>query len=216
MSPEITRSSGLPTGYPGFIAGGGYSGSTKELDDTVQKAAHLLTEEFGRDVEIRFNSHRESGGAWLKDDLLGFRGNCQVGLGAALRAKSPKGKTKEQWYDDLSRKHGAWTRSMLDEIESAPKHVVVDTYIASAVVHDGEIVNSGNSDYRYASHDHESLADGLAFLKRHVNRSKLNSYTGGVLESVPLTDRVGKPSKRTKKQYPRVGTRTATLRGIRG
>jgi hypothetical protein len=207
----------LPTGYGGYIAGGGYSGSTKELDDTVQKAAKLLADAFGRDIEIRFNSHRESGGAWLKDDLSGFSGSCQVGLGAALRAKPPKGRTKEQWYDELSRKHGAWTRSMLDEIESAPRHVVVDTYIAGAIARDGEIVNSGNPDHRYASHDHKSLAEGLAFLKRHVNRSKLNPYTGGVLESVPLTGKIGKSSKRTGKKHTegRVsGYRPSGLRAI--
>jgi hypothetical protein len=69
----------------GFVVGGGYSGATEELDALVVKAAEILEREFGRDVEIRFNSDRRQGGAWLKDDLPRFEGSCSVGINAGYR-----------------------------------------------------------------------------------------------------------------------------------
>lgn len=75
----ITRCSGINTGL-GHLVGCGYSGITKDLDDIVLKAAELLKEKFNKDIEIRFNSDRYSGGAWVKDD----KQNCSVGLGARL------------------------------------------------------------------------------------------------------------------------------------
>jgi hypothetical protein len=46
-------------------AGGGYRGVTAELDQVVTSAASALADWYGSDIEIRFNSDRESGGAWL-------------------------------------------------------------------------------------------------------------------------------------------------------
>jgi hypothetical protein len=63
MSEQITRSAGVCVG--GFFPGGGYSGETKELDDLVQQAAELLAAAFGLAVEIRFNSNRKSGKAFV-------------------------------------------------------------------------------------------------------------------------------------------------------
>jgi hypothetical protein len=82
----ITRSAGLPVQIKGlrYLVGSGYNGETKELDETVQQAAKLLEKTFNRDVEIRFNSNRRSGGAWLKNSLPGFSGNCQIGLNAGI------------------------------------------------------------------------------------------------------------------------------------
>lgn len=66
MSGKIKRSAGYPTGVAGFIAGSGYEGLTDALDNSVKKDAEWLAEEFpGYDVEIRFNSDRRSGGAFL-------------------------------------------------------------------------------------------------------------------------------------------------------
>lgn len=216
MTPEITRSAGLVAieGQP-WIVGGGYSGSTKELDDTVQKAARLLSKGFGRDVEIRFNSDRLSGGAWLKDDLPGFAGNTQVGLTAGIGAVPPKGKSRDQWIDELGKKYN-WERGMDEELHNAPQGVFVSTYISADVADDQGVVNSGNPGHRYASHEHKSLTDGLTFLKKHVNRSKLNPYKETVLgeprqESLALLPR----QKSSKKRLPRVREHSATLRGLR-
>lgn len=64
----------------GYIVGGGYEGKTKELDDVVAREAELLHKHYNKDVEIRFNSDRESGGAWIKDG----KENCSIGLSARL------------------------------------------------------------------------------------------------------------------------------------
>src|SRR5438034_6143310 len=63
----ITRSTGTPIGTSGLVAGGGYSGTMAELDEVVSQAAGQLAQAYGMDIEIRYNSDRESGGAWLKD-----------------------------------------------------------------------------------------------------------------------------------------------------
>lgn len=81
--PEIKRHGG--TAVHGFIVGGGYEGRTKELDQIVQREAELLKATYNRDVQIRFNSDRLSGGAWLVNSLPGFSGCCQVGLCAGNR-----------------------------------------------------------------------------------------------------------------------------------
>lgn len=80
----ITRSEGyeLTVGAaPVAVAGGGYSGCTAELDAVVAEAAQALAAAYGQDVEIRFNSDRESGGAFLK--TADGRSN-QVGIAASL------------------------------------------------------------------------------------------------------------------------------------
>lgn len=61
----ITRSTGLPIAGTGLMAGGGYRGLTDELDAVVREAAGALARAYGGDIEIRYNSDRESGGAWL-------------------------------------------------------------------------------------------------------------------------------------------------------
>lgn len=69
MPGQISRSTGYDPGIPtmGMRPGGGYSGSTEELDRSVQEDAKWLADAFpGFDVEIRFNSDRQSGGAFLQ------------------------------------------------------------------------------------------------------------------------------------------------------
>ena len=79
----IERSTGISVpGWAGPLPGGGYSGDTQELDDAVKACAELLQNTLGKDVVIRFNSHRESGGAWIKDEELR---NAGIGLGASYR-----------------------------------------------------------------------------------------------------------------------------------
>jgi len=79
----IERSRGIAVG--GFVVGGGYNGATDELDGLVLKAARLLEREFCQDVEIRFNSDRRSGGAWLKDSRPRFEGSCSLGINVGYR-----------------------------------------------------------------------------------------------------------------------------------
>jgi len=78
-TPTISRHAG--TGVGGFIVGGGYHGKRTDQDDAVQELAERLSEAFPEyNVQIRFNTNRLSGGAWLVDTEQ----NAQVGLGAAL------------------------------------------------------------------------------------------------------------------------------------
>lgn len=82
------RSPGIPVRIDGTFAGivgGGGTGATEELDATVERAADLLGTAFDLPVTIRFNSDRESGGAWLKlDEPDGIWKNNQVGICASV------------------------------------------------------------------------------------------------------------------------------------
>jgi hypothetical protein len=84
MTPNISRSTGIPVEVGGVfygMAGGGYRGVTDELDAVVQRAAGALTMAYGGDVEIRFNSDRGSGGAFL---VTPDGRNADVGICADL------------------------------------------------------------------------------------------------------------------------------------
>jgi hypothetical protein len=154
----ITRSTGLYTGIGAYFCGNGYEGLTKELDDTVKREAELLTTTFSRDVEIRFNSDRESGGAWLKNSLKGFAGNCQVGLGAGLRPIRPEGMSFEDY-------HKAW--------RTLPKELYIDTYVSESGLKDTSLAKDGTDDSCYCSLHHKSVDEALAWLIENVDRSKL-------------------------------------------
>lgn len=78
---KITRSKGIEVpGWAGPRPGGGYEGATKELDDAVAKSAEIMSRKYGQDVEIRFNSDRQSGGAFVITPS-----GLEVGLTSALR-----------------------------------------------------------------------------------------------------------------------------------
>ncbi len=153
----ITRSYGYSTGYMGLMAGGGYEGSTKELDDTVKKQAELLSQAFGRSVEIRFNSDRNSGGAWLANSLEGFSGNCQVGFNAGLYPVRPDNMTNDEYYKQ-------W--------ETLPKKLRINTYVYQSALKDASLAKDG---YREPVCDtvHASVEDGIAWLTNNIDKGKL-------------------------------------------
>jgi len=159
----ITRSTGLYTGIGAYFCGNGYEGTTKELDDTVKKQAELLATTFNRDVEIRFNSNQESGGAWLKNSLEGFAGNCQVGFNAGIRAIKPDNMSREDWV------HNA-TRQFRD---SQPKEIYYATYVSENGLKDPSLCNSGLDDSRYCYLLHQSIEEGLAWLVANVDTDKI-------------------------------------------
>lgn len=153
----ITRSPGLPITVGrvcyGF-AGGGYEGKTKELDEAVKQEAEILGKLFNKDIEIRFNSDRLSGGAWLKNSLTGFDGNCQIGLNAGLVPIKPR---------------NMGINTFFDKYDTLPKTLKVYTYIAcSAMIHP-EIARCNGYDYR----DHKTIAKAVEFLKANVDTSKI-------------------------------------------
>jgi hypothetical protein len=82
---RIERSTGIHIGGTGLFAGGGYEGATPDLDAIVAEGGRVLAEAYGMDVTIRFNSDRESGGAFLRThekDSIGA--NAEVGICASI------------------------------------------------------------------------------------------------------------------------------------
>jgi len=78
----MNRSAGLSPGVPwaGPLPGGGYQGLTPKLDAAVLAQARWLETHLGEDVEVRFNSDRRSGGAFLAVGEFSH----DIGLGVAL------------------------------------------------------------------------------------------------------------------------------------
>ncbi len=161
----ITRSAGLPVTVASipFLVGSGYEGLTKELDDTVKREAELLTTTFNRDVEIRFNSDRESGGAWLKNSLKGFAGNCQVGLGAGIRAIKPEGMSREDWVHNATREFR----------KSQPKELYIDTYVSASGLKDPSLAKDRLDDSHYCFLHHKTVDEALAWLIENVDTNKI-------------------------------------------
>ena len=80
---KISRSPGIAV--HNYIVGGGWRGSSNELDTVVMQEAEFLRDHYHINVTIRFNSNRLSGGAWLIDSNKdGIGSNSSIGLGASL------------------------------------------------------------------------------------------------------------------------------------
>ena len=109
LNPRVHRSPGtiVTIGGTGAIVGGGGHGLTPELDAAVDEAALSMAERFGTNVEIRFNSDRRRGGAWLvthpgKNSVWD---NTWVGINAQLsrtraEAEANAGPGHYSWDDD--------------------------------------------------------------------------------------------------------------------
>ncbi len=86
---EITRSNGYVVNG-GHIVGGGHSGLTQQLDEIVKRQAEWLREQFpDYAVQIRFNSDRKSGGAFIESSHT-LDGVVYIKLGASLRCSKSK------------------------------------------------------------------------------------------------------------------------------
>lgn len=151
----ITRSTGIHIGH-GYVAGGGYTGVTDELDATVQRAAEALAAAYpGYDVTVRFNSDRKSGGAWLVTDPGdGIGSNTDIGIGASVVTQA-----MHTYQADDPAYEGR---------EPLPP---VGTIFIDAIVGLRVVVGSSKREDRYAMVD--SIEEALAFVQEHGDLGKL-------------------------------------------
>jgi hypothetical protein len=154
----------LPAGYYG-LPGGGYRGLTDELDALVQEAAEKLTAEYGRDVVIRFNSNRESGGAYLKDAPTK---DCLVGINGGLYRPSwaELGMTMDD-YLDRHRDDRAWYEA-LPQTLGVHTNVNVAALIDPSLATDGRYHRDPSEDSPYSYVKHESVDAALVWLRQKV------------------------------------------------
>jgi hypothetical protein len=161
----ITRSTGYDTGYMGVRAGAGYQGLTEELDAMVRQAADMLTEWTGRDIEIRFNTDRRSGSAWLVDKTTR---STLIGLGADLAPRRPDG-----WAD------GKWIDQFVTGMQTLPDELSITTYVAESALIDKGLATEGvrwelhpgvthvHDAYSYLRH--ETLEEAMTFLQENTD-----------------------------------------------
>ena len=110
---SIERSAGFPLGAGAVtygMAGGGWSGVTAELDAVVLQAAEALAAAYGKDIEVRFNSDRHSGGAWLRTP---DGQNNDVGIGASVITAW----TRERW-ESRARRYEAEAAGKLGQLNA--------------------------------------------------------------------------------------------------
>lgn len=150
----ITRSPGTSTGL-GYLVGSGFEGKTKELDNAVLKNAKLLHKTFGKDIEIRFNTNRESGGAFIKDNEY----SCKIGIGASLSS------SRYHSLTDAEKMELSFEESM-----KLPKDII----LYHAVLDDSLLNRHGKREdiYRYF----KTLKGAFKWLHRNRNEDAVNEY----------------------------------------
>lgn len=175
-SASITRSTGV-TLVPGApAAGGGHVGLTKELDAEVERAAELLRAAYGEDVEIRFNSHGRSGGAWLDTPPMPgsmFRaGDVGVTVScldvAQTRATARKLFAADPAYAD--RWFEAWCEGVQWKAGQPMQFLRINVLISSRALKDPSLANV-RADDPVHGHFHGSartLDEAIAFVQAHA------------------------------------------------
>ena len=129
-----------------FILGATHG--AEDVDSTARRAAAMLDAAFpGQNVELRFNSDRRSGGAFV---------NGVLKLGCGLRKVRPEGLTDTEWYDYPMRDHDA-----------LPDELVCEVGIMSDPTAFGVTPNHGTEGRRYYHAEVANLETGLAFLLDH-------------------------------------------------
>jgi hypothetical protein len=161
--PAITRSEGIFVG--GFNPGGGRYGLTENLDSIVSTAAEALRERYGRDVEIRFNSDRLSGGAYLNG--LGASVGISAQLYTLTRARQLVDRARTRWGDtDDTFEHQCerWHINPGGPEQQITHHVFCDARFLIGA----QLAECGNPDHRYAFPLVADIAAGLAWLQENA------------------------------------------------
>ena len=164
--PKIERSTGIVVpGWFGPRPGGGYSGANEELDALVVRASEAVAELTGRDVEIRFNSDRQSGGAFVR----GEEGPRIFGIGARYGPL----KLPDDFWDLPSRKErdAVW--------EAAPKGIWLDVLAGRDLLRDpAESYDRREPERKLddrAYVEFDDLEAAVAWVREHCDLSRLTS-----------------------------------------
>jgi len=184
-TPEISRSPGLPASILGqpayFVAGGGYRGTTADLDATVARAAELLRDAYGMDVTIRFNSDRKSGGAFLvTSETDGFGYNAEIGICAsiAFRDEDERARyierTRQRWAD-----HPTIVANSIAWAESCePGKVSVQAHIGAFALTDKSLASGYEDDPArgYYHGEAATIEDALAFVQANGSLERVREW----------------------------------------
>lgn len=162
--PEITRSIGHAVNG-GYIVGGGYVGLTQQLDEAVKRQAEWLREQFpDHDVQIRFNSDRKSGGAFIESSHT-LDGIVYIKLGASLRNSKSKEDVAKFNRGELSLdEYLALFERRMREHDYISYDVGINAVCTINTC--GEDANSFDMIWK----DFTTFEDATEYLKKHVKR----------------------------------------------
>ena len=155
----ITRSAGIAVPGTGFVAGGGMTGATQELDAAIQAAAEALRRQYPRDVSIRFNSDRKSGGAWLVTHPVDtFGTNTEIGICAGY------------YPVDTVVAEDLFIAGAYRALDALPRHVVMSAFIGNKSLRSTAIANAQTDDPQrcYCWNLVPSIEAGIAYLAEHA------------------------------------------------
>ena len=140
--PRVTRSAGAVVN--GLVVGGGYHGATAKLDRAADEAASAMALRFGN-VEIRFNSDRRSGGAWLVthpgDQALSA--NTWVGIRTVQALSRTEAETDWRLRKIYGRDETRWA----EYLECCDEKVHLSVYVARQALRDPSLVGNGMGRY---------------------------------------------------------------------
>lgn len=155
---KIERCYGISTGL-GYLVGSGGQGLTEELDQTVEEAARHLSELFGVDITIRFNTNRKSGGAFVRDEEL----SDKIGITAALHnSKLLKMDRREK---------AALSEKEWDKYSSELDTILVSTCLCGDFLREPSPYVCIDREFR----DMEKMEDAVRWLKEGTNE-KADEY----------------------------------------
>lgn len=165
----VTRSPGIPITSGGVcygFAGAGYSGATAALDALVEHAASALVSAYKRHVTIRFNSDRESGGAFLVTHAVdGVGANSEVGICASVvteRTRSRWGREAERWTREGDHE---WAALMRERLATEPAGTLqVYAHLSREACDAVALAQTGGRYYHRPAAD---VAAALAFVRAH-------------------------------------------------
>jgi hypothetical protein len=151
-----------------------YTGDPQDvnaLDDCVQYAAALLGRAYDRDVTIRFNSDRESGGAFLVTHAVdGVGANSEVGICASVVTE----RTRARWQRNVERRavdDPEWAADMRERLATEPEGTLrVYAHLSREACDAVALAQTGGRYYHRPAAD---VAAALAFVRAHGSLAHL-------------------------------------------